>query len=214
MNKQTHHHTHPRTFAWFLCLLLHAVGMGAASAQVALTPKEKPITGYIVPITVEDGVSLPTIRFREVFLYAPMTFRSEQERIRYTRLVHDVKRVLPYAKIVSGTLKETYEYIETIPDEGEKMKHLKRMERDLYKQYSPELRKLTLRQGKLLMKLIVRETNSSSYQLIEAFLGGFTAGFWNTFAKIFGTTLKTTWDPEGEDAAIERVCVQIEYGLI
>ena len=170
--------------------------------------------GYLVPVTTDDGESLPTIRLREVLLYRPIVFRTEKERIRYTRLVYDVKRVLPYAKIVSATLKETYEYIETLPTEKDKIKHLKRMERDLFKQYSPELRKLTLRQGKLLMKLIMRETNSSSYQLIEAFLGGFTAGFWNTFASIFGASLKTTWDPNGEDALIERICVQVEYGLI
>lgn len=179
-----------------------------------MTPEDKPLHGYMVPVTVEDGVRLPTIRLRSVYLYPPMTFGSTQERVSYTRLIRDVKRVLPYAKIVSATLKETYEYMETIPDEREQLKHLKRMERELLKQYTPELKKLTLRQGKLLMKLIMRETNSSSYQLIDAFLGSFSAGFWNTVAGLFGASLKTTWDPYGEDALIEYVCVQVEYGLI
>lgn len=88
------------------------------------------------------------------------------------------------------------------------------MEKEIYKQYMPVLKKFTLSQGKMLIKLINRECNQSSYGLIKAFLGSFRAGFWQTFGRLFGVTLKTDWDPEGKDAMIERICVLVEEGVL
>lgn len=181
----------------------------------AVEPLPEPTkTLYKVPVKVQFGVRMPTIQLRNVSLYRPLEFKNAQERVRFTRLVRDVKKTLPYAKMVSSTLKETYEYMETLPDEKTKIKHLKRMEKELFQQYMPEMKKLTLNQGKLLMKLIQRETNSSSYQLLDSFLGSFAAGFWNMFANFFGGDLRTTWDPYGADAEIEHVCVLVEYGMV
>ena len=136
------------------------------------------------------------------------------QQLAYRRLVRDVKKALPYAKLVSATLMETYDYLETLPTEREKRRHIKQMEKDLLKEFTPQLKKLTLNQGKLLIKLIGRETGSSSYGLIDAYLGRFSAGFWNTMAGAFGASLKTDYDPEGKDALIERVCVMVERGYI
>ena len=172
-------------------------------------------TGYFIPLTNEDGVILPTIVLRGVIIYPPMYFANAKQRVNYTRLTRDVKKALPYAKIVARTMMETYEYIQTLPTEKERERHLKRMEKEVYKQYYPEMRKLTLNQGKILLKLIMRETGgSTSYNLIESFLGSFAAGFWNTVAGLFGATLKTTWDPNGQDATLERICVEIEQGMV
>ena len=91
------------------------------------------------------------------------------------------------------------------PDGNKKYAHLKRMEKELFKQYKPELKKFTLSQGKLLIKLIDRECNQSSYHLVGAFLGAFRAGFWNLFAGMFGASLKTKYEPDGQDAMTERV---------
>ena len=88
------------------------------------------------------------------------------------------------------------------------------MEKELFKEYKPELKKLTFSQGKLLIKLIDRECNQSSYNLLKAFLGSFRAGFWNLFAGMFGTSLKTEYDPEGKDFMIERIVVLVENGLL
>jgi hypothetical protein len=140
--------------------------------------------------------------------------KNEKEKRRYNKLVRDVKRVLPYAKLVYETLIETYEYIETLPDEKSKQEHLKRMEKELFKEYKPELKKLTFSQGKLLIKLIDRECNQSSYNLLKAFLGSFRASFWNLFAGMFGASLKTEYDPEGKDFMLERIVILVENGLL
>jgi hypothetical protein len=147
-------------------------------------------------------------------VYPPQAFKNFSEEQKYLRLVRDVKKTLPYAKLVYNTLIETYEYIQTLPTEKEREEHLKRMEKDLYAQYVPVLKKMTLSQGKLLIKLIDRECNQSSYDLIKAFLGPFRAGFWNVFAGVMGASLKTNWDPEGKDAATERVVELVEMGVI
>lgn len=194
----------------FSCLLCEQWQAQAQSPTVAGAPSQR----RMVRATVEGQDTIPFIRLRTVYCFAPLTFRDGRARVAYTRLVRDVKRTLPLAKIVSSTMKETYEYLETIPSERERNAHLHRMEKELFRQYKPQLKQLTLTQGKLLLKLITRECNSSSFQLIEAFLGGFSANVWNLFANMFGTTLKTTYDPGGEDALIERVCLMVEMGLI
>ena len=208
-------------FAGFLANALHVSAQSTPgnppTAHKTYTAEEITDTsfGIFIPLTNEDGVYLPTLVLRGVIVYPPMYFANAKQRVNYTRLTRDVKRTLPYAKIVAQTMMETYEYIQTLPTEKERIRHLKRMEKEVYKQYYPEMRKLTLNQGKILLKLIMRETGgSTSFDLIESFLGSFTAGFWNMVAGLFGTTLKTTWDPYGQDATLERICVEVEQGLV
>ena len=184
-----------------------------------ILPKAIPNMMLIRPANKEFGViegkdTVPVILLKEVIVFPPLKFKNEKERQEYSKLVRDVKRTLPYAKMVYETLIETYEYIETLPDDKAKDAHLKRMEKDLFAQYKPELKKLTLSQGKLLIKLIDRECNQSSYQLVGAFLGKFRAGFWNLFAGMLGASLKTEYDPKGKDAMTERVVVLVERGMI
>ncbi|MDR0742917.1 MAG: DUF4294 domain-containing protein [Tannerella sp.] len=164
--------------------------------------------------TVEGHDTIPFVYLNEVLVFPPLKFKNEKERKEYNNLVRDVKRTLPYAKTVYETLIETYEYIETLPDDKARNAHLKRMEKELFKQYKPELKKLTLSQGKLLIKLIDRECNQSSYHLVGAFLGKFRAGFWNLFAGMLGASLKTEYDPKGKDAMTERVVQLVERGMI
>lgn len=162
---------------------------------------------------VDNNDTIAIIDLKEVYIYAPYKFKNNREKIKYMKLVRDVKRTLPYAKLVYETLIETYEYIQYMT-EKEQQEHLKRMEKELFKQYKPELKKLTLSQGKLLIKLINRECNQSSYSIVKAFLGSFRAGFWNFFAGIFGASLKTEYDPDGKDAMIEKIVILVENGQI
>ena len=104
--------------------------------------------------------------------------------------------------------------METLPDDKAREEHMKKMEKEVFQQYKPVLKKFTLSQGKMLIKLINRECNQSSYELIKAFLGSFRANFWQFFGKIFGASLKTDWDPEGEDKTIERICILVEQGSL
>lgn len=192
-----------------LPLLLASVG--EARAQV-------PRTGILPEgyqrAQVENGDTMAVVSLREVFIYPQIHFRNRREQARYNKLVCDVKRTLPYAKLVYDTLIETYEYMETLPDDKARQAHLKRMEKELFEEYKPELKKLSLSQGKLLIKLIDRECNQSSYHLLKAYLGSFRAGFWNIFAGLFGASLKTEYDPTGKDALTERVVVLVENGLL
>jgi hypothetical protein len=163
---------------------------------------------------VEDRDTIPFVYLQEVLVFSPLKFKNEKERQQYNKLVRDVKKTLPYAKLVYETLIETYEYIGTLPDDKTKDAHLKRMEKELFKQYKPELKQFTLSQGKLLIKLIDRECHQSSYRLVDAFLGTFRAGFWNLFAGMLGASLKTKYDPDGNDAMTERVVQLVEHGMI
>ncbi len=164
--------------------------------------------------SVEGKDTIPFVYLSEVLVFPPLKFKNEKERREYNKLIRDVKKTLPYAKMVYATLIETYEYIETLPDDKSKDAHLKRMEKELFKQYKPELKQLTLSQGKLLIKLVDRECHQSSYQLVGAFLGKFRAGFWNLFAGVLGANLKTEYDPKGNDAMTERVVLLVERGMI
>ena len=161
-----------------------------------------------------EGDTMAVVNLREVFIYPQVKFKNKREQAKYNKLVRDVKRTLPYAKMVYDTLIETYEYMETLPNDNARQAHLKRMEKELFAQYKPELKKLSFSQGKLLIKLIDRECNQSSYNLLKAYLGSFRAGFWNFFAGMFGASLKSEYDPKGKDAMTERVVVLVENGLI
>ena len=162
-----------------------------------------------------EGDTVQVYQMRPFVVYPPRKkFLTKKEEKHYWKTVRDVKKTLPYAKLIYDILVETYKYMETLPDEESRQRHLVRMEDELFKQYKPVLKKLTFSQGKMLIKLVNRECNQSSYELIRAFLGSFRAGFWQTFGKIFGVTLKTEWDPTGADKEVERVCVLVEQGVL
>jgi len=162
----------------------------------------------------DSNDTLTVVVLNDIYVYPPQIFKNLAEEEKYLRLIRDVKRTLPYSKIIYATLIETYEYIMTLPTEKEREAHLKRVEKDLYNEYMPILKKMTLTQGKLLIKMVDRECNQSSYNILKAFLGPLRAGFWNIFAGLFGASLKTTWDPNGKDAATERVIELVEMGLL
>jgi len=162
-----------------------------------------------------EGDTVLVVVMHPVTVYPPMKFKSKKQEEFYWRTVRDVKKTLPYAKLICETLIETYEYIETLPTQKEREAHLKAMESEVFKQYKPVLKKFTKSQARLLVKLIQRETSQSSYDILKAFLGTFRAGFWQTFGRFFGVNLKGEYRPRTDenDAIIERVCVAVEQGL-
>lgn len=155
-----------------------------------------------------------TFHLPEVYVFAPLKFKNEKERLAYTKLVRDVKKTLPYAKQVSQSIIESYEMMQTFETEKERQKFLEDVQKFIMDKYKPEMKKMTKTQGKILVKLIDRETNSSSYDIVKSLIGSFKAGVYNTFAKLFGNNLKTRYDPEGEDWMIERIAIEIEQGNI
>ena len=135
------------------------------------------------------GDTIWTYLMPELPVYKPLVFKSQKERRKYDRMVNNVKRVLPLAKKVNMMLCETYEVLD-------------------------EMKKLTFTQGKLLIKLVDRECNQSSFEIVKAFLGPARATFYQIFAWTFKASLKKEYDPNGEDAMIERIVRQIEVGQL
>lgn len=163
---------------------------------------------------LNEGDSIPYVEFKDVYIYPQTEFKSAKQRNAYNRLVRNVKKVLPIAKEANTIIIETYEYLQTLSDEKARKEHMKYVEKSIMKEYSPRMKKLTYAQGKLLIKLINRECSSSSYNLIQAFLGPMRAGFYQVFAWTFGASLKKQYDPEGVDRVTERVVRQVEAGQI
>ncbi|MDE7473653.1 MAG: DUF4294 domain-containing protein [Muribaculaceae bacterium] len=204
-------------------LILLIVGL-AAVAQTAVpeeadaAPREarRPVYKGKYHTVDEQGDSVLMVVFNEITVYGPLKFKNKKEEDFYWRTVRDVKKALPWAKLISETLIETYEYIETFPTQKEREDYLKKMEGAIFEQYKPQLKKFTKGQARMLVKLIQRETNQSSYSIIKAFLGTFRATFWQGFGKLFGVNLKNEYHPESnrEDAIIERICVLVEQGAL
>lgn len=163
---------------------------------------------------LNEGDSIPYIEFNNVYIYPEPVFKTEKQRTAYNNLIRNVKKVLPIAKEANAIIIETYEYLQTLPDEKARQAHMKYVEKSIMKEYTPRMKKLTYSQGKLLIKLINRECNSSSYNLIQAFLGPVRAGFYQVFAWTYGSSLKKKYDPQGVDRVTERVVQQVEAGQL
>ena len=172
------------------------------------------INGYKVPLCVYKGDTIPSLSLPTVYVFKPLKFKNKKQEMEYYRLVRNVKKTLPIAKEVNRAVIETYEFLLTLPDEKSREKHLQMVEKSVKEQYTPRMKKLTFSQGKLLIKLINRETASSSYELVKAFLGPFKAGFYQAFAAIFGASLKKEYHPEAEDILIEQIIILVENGQL
>ena len=161
---------------------------------------------------LEDGDSIQYMEMNNVYVFPPVTFSSKKQQGAYMRLVKNVKTVLPIAKEARMIMMETAAFLETLPTKQAREEHMKRVEKSVMQEYKPRMKKLTYSQGKLLIKLIYRESNSSGYELVQAFLGPVKAGFYQAFAWAFGASLKKEYDPEGVDRLTERVVLMVEAG--
>lgn len=190
-------------------------------ADNAVTPLPEPGDGRIKGAkgyyyTDIDGEQVKMIVLNDVTVFPPLKFKNKKQEEFYWRTVRDVKKTLPYAKLISETLVETYEYIETLDNKKMREDHLKRMEGAIFEQYKPVMKTFTKGQAQVLLKLIRRETNQSSYNIVKAFLGAFRAGFWQMFGRMFGVNLQSDYKPDSDDkdAIVERVAVAVELGQI
>ena len=163
---------------------------------------------------LHDGDSIQYVELNTLYVYPQPVFADARQRQAYNRLVANIKKVLPIAKEVNAIIIETYEFLQTLPNKKAKDEHMQRVERSIRKEYTPRMKKLTYSQGKLLIKLVYRECNSSSYQLIQAFLGPIRAGFYQAFAALFGASTTKKYDAEGVDKYTERIVRQVEAGQL
>lgn len=200
-------------------IILLSISQGTATSAAQEKDPEVAINlfkGYYRFREPETGDTVRMTVFKDFYCYPPLKFKNRKQEEFYWRTVRDVRKTLPYAKLAYGTLCETYEYIQTIPDKKVREAHLKRLEKDIFERYKPVIKGFTKNQGKVLLKLINRETNQSSYNIVKAFLGSFRAGFWQTFGRFFGMNMKMKFEPEKneQDAIIQRVATLIEQGAL
>jgi len=166
-----------------------------------------------LPALIIDGDTIPCVMLPEVFVFPVLNFTSKKQEEFYWRTIRDVKRTLPYAKAIGATLQQVNAELEG-KSEAERKTYMKSKENDLIKKYEPELKKLTLSQGKLLIRLVDRECDRTSFQLIKDYRGGFKAFFWQAFARLFGADLKSTYEKNDKDQIIERVIILVEAGQL
>lgn len=206
---------------WIMVILLALACLPAMSQEVMIDERElSPIRsvyhGMYHDIDPLTGDTTMWIVMNPVIVYPNERFRNKKDEEFYWKTVRDVKKTLPYAKLINRTLQETYEYLQTFETKKEKDAYLKKFEKQLYAQYKPIMKKFTKNQGKIMIKLVNRETNQNSYSIVKAFMGTFRAGFWQTFGRFFGVNLKAEYRPQKDknDALIERICVRVEQGLL
>lgn len=200
-----------RIFIFFFALFVSLASWGQTNGDE---------TEVAIPLYVQvgkvkyHGDSIPHIITPTVYKYPPLVFKNENERQRFNRLVANVKKVLPIAKLAKYTIIETYDYLETLPNKKERDEHINRVEEGLKKQYTPLVKRLSRSQGRLLVKLIDRECNQTGYSIAKAFIGSFKANIYQGIAVLFGNSLTKRYDPEGDDRYTERVVRMVESGQI
>ncbi|OFY72528.1 MAG: hypothetical protein A2V46_12135 [Bacteroidetes bacterium RBG_19FT_COMBO_42_7] len=169
---------------------------------------------YQLHSTERDGLTLPEINIKEVVIIGRPSTARKFPFYRYQRLIYNLKKVYPYAQVVRSKLSAVNQELERIPDEKGRKKFLRQFEKDIFGEYEDDVRDMTITQGRLLIKLIDRETLNTSYDLIRQYRGTFSAAFWQSIARIFGTNLKAEYDPYGEDAIMEIILKEIESGSL
>lgn len=161
-----------------------------------------------------EGEKIPVFRLGDVYCFKELVFKNKRQLKKYYKLVNNIKKVYPIAVDIQKTINSTIAHMDSLPNKKARDQYMKLMEKELKKRYTPRLKKLTFSQGKLLIKLIDRQCDQTSYQLIRTYMGGFKAGFYNLFANLFGASLKKQYDPEVDDRLTERCILLIESGQI
>lgn len=213
---------HIRLLAVAIMMVIASAATAQVDGAIRVNPEDRDVDlddPTFVPMVrvgkvLQGRDSIQYVELNNIYVYPKPVFKNEKQRMAYNRLVYNIKKVLPIAKEVNKIIVETYEYLETLPNKKAKDEHMKLVEKSIKKEYTPRMKKLTYSQGKLLIKLVYRECNSSSYNLVQAFLGPVKAGFYQAFAWAFGASLKKDYDPNGVDRLTERVVLQVEAGQL
>ncbi len=162
--------------------------------------------------SIINGDTLPLIYLREITIFPPRVFKNKREAIHYTKLVRKIKKVLPYAKLAKLKIMLIESELKKIPTEQGRKEYIKIAEKKLREDFEDEIKNLTISEGRILIKLIDRETGKTSYELIKQLKGSFNAFLYQQIARLFGENLKEEYDPKGDDKYIEEIVVRIENG--
>ena len=205
---------------WALILLLFCWTEMARGQMVADERTNQDMTGapifshamYYTGMVEDHGEMIPSFMFADVYVFKKLVFKNPRQAKKYYKIANNIKKVYPIAVEIQGVVNRTIAHLDSLPTKKEKDAYLKKAEKELKAEYYPKLKKLTFSQGKLLIKLVDRQCDMTSYQLIKTYMGGFKAGFYNAFASLFGASLKKEYDPECDDRLTERAILLIERG--
>ncbi len=164
--------------------------------------------------TIIGNDTMASIQIKEVRVFPKRNFTSRKQQRKYNRLMINVKKAYPFAIIARDELRNMNDQLKEIDGDKARKKYIKSYEKEMFNKYEEDLKKLTFSQGRILLKLVYREMGNTSYNLVKEYRGDFSAAFWQGIARIFGSNLKSTYDPYGEDAEIEAIIQMIEAGII
>lgn len=159
--------------------------------------------------TVDKGDTIPLVHILPIRKYA-----RKPDMRRYARMIRIVKKVYPLAKQARMEMEQMERELLAVKDKKAQEKLSRELQKRLIKQYTPVILKMTISEGKILLKLIDRETEYTAFQIIKEFRGGFVAGFWQMFAKMFGNNLKLEYEPENRDKTLEQIVTYYEMGWL
>lgn len=198
----------------FILCLLGLIQVELPAQTTILKNTEGKVVGYRVPIEVQGSDTIFLFQLHSVYIFPPMKFKNKQQEKYYWKLVRDVKKTLPYSKLITKVIKETNDTLIHMRSDRERDRYMKKFEKEIYKKYENSFKRMTFSQGKLLIRLIDRECDATSYELIKVYRGSFTAGFYQLFAKMFGADLKSEYGSGKNDELIERIILQVESGQL
>ena len=198
-----------RHYALLFCLLLSWCGMQAQSGSVM-----QHAGGQYLGVQVQGSDTVLLVRLHDVHVFPPPVFKNKKQEKFYWKTVRDVKKTLPYAKMIVKDMEYADTQLALIQDKKERRRWWRRFERQLFRKYEKDFRNMTASQGMMLMKLMDRETDRTSYQLIEHYRSKASADFWQFIAKLFRNDLKEGYDGQDKDRIIERVITLVEAGQL
>lgn len=203
-------HNRIKTSALLLFTFLFSTSLFAQDVPDPTVPSTQ--SGYTCRAEVINGDTVPVIDLQDVYIYTEFVYKTNRQREQWTRIKYNVKKVYPYAILAAAKLKEYDRILERMPDEKMKKAYLRVCEKDLKHEFEDELKDLSITQGRVLMKLIDRETGKTTYEIVKEMRGGFEACMWQAVARIFGNNMKDDYDANVEDIMIERAIKIVESG--
>jgi hypothetical protein len=172
-------------------------------------PRFGPYDTILVPIHVFRGDTLPSGTLDYFFVSAPMSPAMRKRYEKWTRLRNAVYVTYPYARKAGVIINDINSRVVSMSSKDRK-KYINSREKDLKKEFTEPLTKLSVYQGRVLMKLINRQTGNNCYELVKEYKGGISARFWQTVAFFFGSSLKQPYDAADEDREIELIVKEVE----
>lgn len=200
--------------------LLFSILFVFATVSISVAQDVKVANDWVPPggarlmVQVENGDTVFLCWLKDIWVFPKSTFKNKRQEQFFWKTVRDVKKTLPYAKVVGSELRRVNMLLVDMKNERERKKYLAIYEKQIFEKYEKDLKKMSVSQGKLLLKLIDRECSTTSYDLIKQYRGNVTAFFWQGVARLFGSNLKSEYDAKGNDKVLEKVILLVESGQL